>query len=96
VAGDVKVYNGMSPNNDKKNEIFFIQYIDVIPGMAKNTVSIYNRWGSAVFEITDYNNTTRVFKGLGNNGEELPSGTYFYKIAFEKLEGRTGYLVLKR
>ena len=96
VAGDIKVYNGMSPNNDKKNEIFFIQYIDVIPGMAKNTVSIYNRWGSAVFEITDYNNTTRVFKGLGNNGEELPSGTYFYKIAFEKLEGRTGYLVLKR
>jgi gliding motility-associated-like protein len=96
VAGDIKVYNGMSPNNDKKNEIFFIQYIDVIPGMAKNTVSIYNRWGSVVFEITDYNNTTRVFKGLGNNGEELPSGTYFYKIAFEKLEGRTGYFVIKR
>ena len=96
VAGDINVYNGMSPNNDAKNEIFNIQYIDVIPGMEKNKVSIFNRWGSSVFEVSDYNNTTRVFKGLGNNGEELPSGTYFYKIAFEKLESRTGYLVIKR
>ncbi|MBL7871051.1 MAG: gliding motility-associated C-terminal domain-containing protein, partial [Cyclobacteriaceae bacterium] len=95
VAGDIKVYNGLSPNNDMRNEILYIQYIDVIPGMQKNTVSIYNRWGSKVFETSDYNNSTRVFKGVNNNGDDLPSGTYFYKITFDK-EVRTGYLVIKR
>jgi gliding motility-associated-like protein len=96
VAGDIIVYNAISPNNDKRNEILYIKYIDVIPGMQKNKVSIYNRWGSKVFEKENYNNTTAVFKGLSDNGDELPSGTYFYKIAFEKLESRTGYLAIKR
>jgi gliding motility-associated-like protein len=82
VAGDVNVYNGMSPNGDQKNEIFFLQYLGAIPDTEKNQVSIYNRWGSKVFEVSDYNNTTHVFKGLADNGEELPSGTYFYKIVY--------------
>jgi gliding motility-associated-like protein len=96
VAGDIIVYNAISPNNDKKNEILFIQYIDVIPGKEKNTVSIYNRWGSKVFEKKNYNNTTAVFKGLSDSGDELPSGTYFYKIAFDNgSKPKMGYLVLK-
>ncbi len=97
VIGDIQVYNGLSPNNDNLNEIFLIQYIDLLPETQKNTVSIYNRWGSKVFQVNDYNNTTNVFQGISENGSELPSGSYFYKI--EYASGRkteTGYLTLIR
>ncbi|MDZ7649136.1 MAG: gliding motility-associated C-terminal domain-containing protein [Cytophagales bacterium] len=78
VAGDVNIYNGMSPNGDKKNEFFSCNILGTIPNTEKNVVSIFNRWGSKVFEVSDYNNTTHVFKGLGDTGDELPSGTYFF------------------
>jgi gliding motility-associated-like protein len=97
VIGDIEIYNGISSNNDNQNEIFLIRNIDLLPDTRNNRVTIYNRWGSKVFEVSDYNNTTNVFKGLSENGSELPSGIYFYKIEFEN--GRieeTGYLSLKR
>lgn len=97
VVGELEIYNAVSPNNDLKNDFFYIRYIQLIPDARKNKVSIFNRWGARVFHITDYNETDRVFRGLSNNGTELPSGTYFYTIEFES--GRKpilGYLTLKR
>jgi gliding motility-associated-like protein len=97
VIGDIEIFTGLSPNNDGKNDIFFIQYIDLIPETQKNKVTIFNRWGSKIFEVSDYNNTTNVFKGLNENGSELPSGTYFYKIEFGSSRTmETGYLTIKR
>jgi len=98
VIGDIEIYNGLSPNNDGSNDIFLIQYIELLPDTQENKVIIYNRWGSKVFEIDDYNNTTKVFRGLNDNGNELPSGTYFYKIEFDNLDREpiTGYLTIKR
>lgn len=97
VIGDVEVYNAISPNGDNLNDVFIIRYIEIIPETAQNRVTIYNRWGDEVFAVSNYDNDTRVFKGLSNSGKELPSGTYFYKI--EYVSGRptqTGYLSLKR
>jgi len=52
--------------------------------------------GSTVFEVDNYNNTN-IFKGLTNTGNELPSGTYFYKIEFASgRKTETGYLALKK
>lgn len=97
VGGDVVVYNAVSPDGNGLNDIFLLQYIDVLPGAASNRVSIFNRWGDVVFEISDYNNTSRVFSGLNKNGKELPSGTYFYRIEFGGgRKTQTGYLSLKR
>ncbi len=97
VVGEVIVYNALSPNGDGKNEIFFIQYIDLLPETQNNKVTIYNRWGSKVFEVSNYNNITNVFRGLNDGGNELPSGTYFYKIEFNSgRKGETGYLTLKK
>lgn len=96
VIGDIEIYNGVSPNSDDQNEIFLIRYIDLLPDTQNNKVTIYNRWGSKVFEVSDYNNTTKAFRGLNDGGGELPSGMYFYKIEF--ISGRpvkTGYLSLK-
>ena len=97
VIGDIIVYNAISPNGDNKNPNFILRYIEVLAETQKNKVSIFNRWGDMVWEGVDYNNTSVVFSGLNNNGGELPSGTYFYKIEFasgRKME--TGYLSLRK
>ncbi|QOI97356.1 MAG: gliding motility-associated C-terminal domain-containing protein [Flammeovirgaceae bacterium] len=97
VAGDIIPYNAVSPNGDGKNEFFYIRYIELFPDTQQNRVFIYNRWGDEVFSITNYDNDTRVFKGISNSGKELTTGTYFYKIEF--ISGRatkTGYLTLKK
>jgi gliding motility-associated-like protein len=97
VIGDVVVFNAISPNGDGLNDIFRIQFIEIIPETQRNEVSIYNRWGDSVFETRDYNNGDRVFTGLNKNGKELPSGVYFYKIQFTSgRKMKTGYLSLKR
>ena len=97
MGGEIEVFNAVSPNGDAKNQTFIIQYIDVFEDTRKNHVTIVNRWGDVVFEISDYNNTDRVFSGLSQNGNELPSGTYFYRIEFSGgRKTKTGYLSLKR
>jgi gliding motility-associated-like protein len=97
VSGNMIVYNAVSPNGDGKNDVFHLAYIDLIQGTRENKVTIFNRWGDVVFEVNNYNNTTNVFAGNNNNGKELPSGTYFYRIEYKNgPKTETGYLSLKR
>lgn len=96
VVGELEIYNALSPNGDLKNEIFYIRYIDMLPDTQENEVSIFNRWGDLVFKVQNYNNQDRVFRGLSNNGNELPSGTYFYEIEFPSRPAINGFLTIKR
>ena len=97
VAGDIEVFNAISPNGDGKNEVLYIQSVDVIEETRDNKVTIYNRWGGVVFETTNYNNTTNAFRGLSKSGGELPSGTYFYKIEFTgDRNSLTGFVAIRR
>lgn len=97
VEGDITPFNALSPNGDGKNDFFFIQYIDLLPGTRNNTVTIYNRWGDEVFAVQNYDNVTHVFRGLSKNGGALPSGTYFYKINFsDNNTSMSGFISLKR
>ncbi|WP_299604112.1 BspA family leucine-rich repeat surface protein [uncultured Aquimarina sp.] len=92
---------GFSPDGDGINEFWEIDGIENYP---ENVVSIYNRWGDMVFEISGYNNTSRVFRGTANRltnlgGGELPEGTYFFNIRIanpNSLKKLKGFLVLKR
>ena len=97
VAGDIIVYNGISPNGDEANDFWEILYIDVIADTKNNKVSLFNRWGDMVWEVDNYDNKEQVFKGLNKNGNEIPSGTYFYKIEFASgRKTQIGYISLKR
>lgn len=97
VGADIEVYNAISPNGDGKNDVLLIQHIDILPDAMKNHVTIFNRWGSKVFDVSNYDNNDRVFKGVSNGGKDLPSGTYYYKIEFAGgRKTQTGYLSLKR
>lgn len=95
VVGDIVVYNGFSPNGDASNPYFQIGNITILE--PQNKVTIFNRWGDRVFEVENYNNDTNRFDGKNNNGNELPSGVYFYRIEFSSgREELTGYLTIKK
>lgn len=97
VVGSMTVYNAISPGNDNFNDIFYLEYVNFFESTKRNRVTIYNRWGDLVFDVEDYDNVTRVFRGVSNSGQELPSGTYFYRITFASSEPkREGYLSIRR
>ncbi|WP_162288578.1 GEVED domain-containing protein [Tenacibaculum jejuense] len=100
----IKVYNGVSFNNDGSNDIFLLEGIECY---ANNTVKIFNRWGVLVFETENYDNVNNVFRGVSDGrltiarNEKLPTGTYFYIIKYDfpnngNLESLTksGYLYI--
>ncbi|MEP2668465.1 MAG: BspA family leucine-rich repeat surface protein [Cyclobacteriaceae bacterium] len=97
VDGEIIAYNGISPNNDGFNDYFLIQNIQFLE--PTNIVTIYNRWGDKVFEMDNYNSDVQEkrFEGRQNDGKELPSGVYFYKVGFSSGRNQlSGYLTLKR
>lgn len=73
----VDVYNAFSPNDDGKNDVWVI---DGIEGFPENTVTIFNRWGDVIIEITNYNNIDAVWDGTNKNGRKVATGTYFYIV----------------
>ncbi|MBS1557950.1 MAG: VCBS repeat-containing protein [Bacteroidetes bacterium] len=95
VAGDVVVFNGVSPNGN--NPTLYLQYIEIIPDTKVNTVQIFDRWENLVWHGSNYDNTNVVFKGVSDNGNDLPTGVYFYKIDFASgKKSKTGFISLKR
>jgi gliding motility-associated-like protein/uncharacterized repeat protein (TIGR02543 family) len=96
-CSELIVYNAISANDDALNSYLQIENIDALPETKANHLKIYNRWGDLVFEISNYDNVNNKFTGIGKNGNELPAGTYFYKLEFDSGKpGLTGYLALKR
>jgi gliding motility-associated-like protein len=68
---------GFSPNDDSYNDWFNIQGLYDI--FTEHTLQIYNRYGDIVFEGN--NNKPwygLINRGLNNNGEIVPVGTYYY------------------
>lgn len=90
--GKLAVYNGLSPDGDGLNDYWHIENIDKLPDAQPNKVTIFNRWGDVLWSAKNYDNVTNVF-----TGDDLPAGTYFYKIEFESgRKTQTGFLSLKR
>ncbi|HEY3404618.1 MAG TPA: gliding motility-associated C-terminal domain-containing protein [Ohtaekwangia sp.] len=91
----VIVYNAVAPGSPGDNKFMRIDHLPE----GSNHVSIFNRWGDKVFEVDNYENGIpgKRFEGLSNSGKTLPTGTYFYKIEFDKsIQSLTGYLSLKQ
>jgi gliding motility-associated-like protein len=91
------VYQGLSPNNDGKNDVWTIFNIEAYPN---NRVRLYNRWGNLVFEVKGYTNgiPAKSFKGEWE-GVNLPDGTYFYVIELNDTtyrDPKPGYIEIFR
>lgn len=92
VCDKVLVYNGISPNNDGKNDFWHIVGIEQFP---ENEVRIFNRWGNLVFEQKGYSNL-EAWNGTWN-GKDLPDGAYFYVIDLgDDSDVLSGYLQIMR
>ncbi|KAB5483120.1 gliding motility-associated C-terminal domain-containing protein, partial [Flagellimonas hadalis] len=86
----IEVNQMLTPNGDLKNDFLFIRGVDKI---RSSSLKIFNRWGVAVYEGTNYDNINNVFDGrsrgrssIGVNGY-LPAGVYFYIFNYETAEG---------
>jgi gliding motility-associated-like protein len=91
----IDISNGVSPNGDGMNDFLEITNLDAYPG---NSLSIYNRWGDKVYQLSPYNNEWNGQNNVGGiGGEELPAGTYFYILELdEDQDPIKGYIELKR
>ena len=103
---DIIVHNAFSPNNDGLNEFFNIENIENTVCFPTNKVEIYNRWGVLVYETEQYDNNSRVFKGISegrvtiDRAMELPTATYYYILNYTTSEGeylnKKGYIYLSK
>lgn len=93
-ADPIVIFNALSANGDGVNDVFFIAGIEDFP---HNTLKIYNRWGTLVFNAKGYRNEWR---GTWNDGQDLPDGTYFYVLKLndpnQAKESYEGYLEIYR
>jgi len=99
IPGELEIYNAISPNGDGKHDWLEIRNIEIL--FPNNRVEIFNRWGNVVYEMDGYDNTdqNKRFSGISNanNENELPDGTYFYKIDLgDGSPILSGFVVLKK
>lgn len=78
---------GISPNNDGLNDSFDLSEMQV------SSLVIFNRYGVEVYALQDYRNE---WQGQSSNGGSLPDGTYFYSIALQDADSRTGWVYINR
>ena len=81
------IQRGISPNGDEYNQSFDLSAMDV------TQLSIFNRYGQEVYSRANYTNE---WHGQGSNGDELPTGTYFYMIERSNGEQITGWIYVNR
>jgi gliding motility-associated-like protein len=76
-APDLNLSNTFTPNNDGFNDCFRVYGFSDI--CEKGEIRIYNRWGARVFQ-SDRLGSFCWNGQVDNQGEYLPSGTYFFII----------------
>jgi len=79
---------GISPDNDTKNDVFDLSKL---PPIAK--LQIFNRYGLRVYERNNY---VKEWDGRADDGNELPTGTYYYVIHFKEKSPETGWVYINR
>ena len=93
------IYNFVSPNNDYKNDTFFIDGLRNI--FLNFKLYIYNRWGTLVWtgDTNEPDWDGYANKGLLINNSDIPEGTYYYVLDLndpDYSKPLQGYLFLKR
>lgn len=73
VLKELNFANSFTPNKDGVNDTWEIRNLEFFED---TEVTVYNRWGAAVFESK---NASKTWDGT-NNGRLVPSGAYYYVI----------------
>jgi gliding motility-associated-like protein len=80
---DIVISNILTPNQDGKNDFFYIKNLDQYPG---TTVKILDRWGLTVYQSPDYKNNW--------DGGESQDGVYFYEVVLPRKGAYNGTLTI--
>ncbi len=86
--GPVNIPNAFTPNNDGRNDVFYILgSVDI--EMVKN-LSVFDRFGKKIFEAknTPANNPAYGWKGVAASGATLNTGSYVYSVSILFKDGR--------
>ncbi len=87
-GGSVSIPNGFTPNNDGRNDVFFVlggRDVKVLKDF-----SIFNRWGQKVFQVTNAEANDPKFGWNGLlNGKPADPATYVYFVDVEFTDGTT-------
>ncbi len=91
-----RISEGLSPNGDGFNDELDLTFLNNRTGIDK--LQIFNRFGKIVYEFSNYTNQ---WIGQTDQGDELPTGTYFYVIILsgeDSVFGQTpsGFVYLNR
>ena len=81
------IQKGISVNNDGKNDTFDLSGFNV------KKLTIFNRYGLKVYDKNDYINE---WGGQSSSGDELPDGTYYYVIARDNGQNKSGWIYINR
>jgi heat shock protein beta len=88
------IYTAISPNGNGKNDYMHIESVEKFP---ENSLIILNRWQNKVWEGKNYDNVNVKFEGKDQNGNLLPTGTYYYLFEYND-EGtekqKAGYIYI--
>jgi gliding motility-associated-like protein len=81
------IQKGISPDGNGSNDYFDLRLMDV------KKLSIFDRYGIKVYSQVNY---TDQWKGQSDNGNELPSATYYYVMELNNATAKTGWIYLIR
>lgn len=81
----LQFYNVITPNNDGRNDAFVIENVTLYPG---NELSIYNRWGTEVYNKKNYDNKW--------DGKDQAPGTYYYMLKLSNGSSFKGWVEIVR
>ncbi|MEA2041559.1 MAG: gliding motility-associated C-terminal domain-containing protein [Bacteroidota bacterium] len=82
--------NILTPNHDGINEVLMIKNID---DLSPCSIEIFNTNGNSVYKNTNYNNA---WSGDSNQGNPLPTGTYYYSVKTPNMPVKTGFVDIIR
>lgn len=88
IIGDIVAPNVITPNGDGKNDVFWIDGLELHP---EHNLFIFNRWGNEVYR------SKGIYKNDWN-GNGLNEGTYYYLLKVKEKGGvvrsTTGWITL--
>ncbi|MEO8761573.1 MAG: gliding motility-associated C-terminal domain-containing protein [Bacteroidia bacterium] len=94
-----ELVNIFSPNGDNRNDFFYPFYqtnmnqYQIFKQEQSYELKVYNRWGTLVYEATDYN---KPWDGKAKSGSDADDGTYFFVVKYQSNCGSKADLIEKK